>query len=236
LHASIFDAVNDSRRNTSPYSDPRPRTSRGWLHNRLRRTQQRNTSWSHYTRRFQTNARRELTQDLAQIPEGQGKADGVIVGKPVAARFWALTQPPDGANSTLPPFIPGSQPGDYQFINTTSLNTKHNQTINKTVHTTQTTKKPPNFAPADFTHGRNISVRPGTRWTNFRPEPPPQLTSDEYNKESQTKNQSLGFQLPARLAPGANPDWNPSGRQHSGLLGTKSHRPRRWTFQPPRLP
>jgi hypothetical protein len=59
---------------------------------------------------FQTTLDAELEQDLAQIPEGQNKADGVTVGQKVAAQILAFRST-EGANVTLPPYIPGN----YQF-------------------------------------------------------------------------------------------------------------------------
>jgi membrane-associated phospholipid phosphatase len=105
---------------------------------------------------FQTALDTELQQDLAQIPEGQDKTDGVTVGQSVAAQILAFRNT-DGANVTPPTFIPGNQPGDYQFT-------------------------PPNFPTPDFTQWAQVTPFAIARADEFRPGPPPQLTSDEYTK------------------------------------------------------
>jgi hypothetical protein len=59
----------------------------------------------------------------------------------------------DGSNITSPPFKPGSAAGDYPLT-------------------------PPNFAPAEFRPG--VALFALGRADEFRPAPPPQLTSEEY--------------------------------------------------------
>ena len=93
--------------------------------------------------RSQTTLDAELQQDLAQIPEGQDKTDGVTVGETVAAQILAFRST-DGASTTPPPFIPGNQPGDYQFT-------------------------PPNFAPADFTQWPQVTPFALRALMNFVP-------------------------------------------------------------------
>jgi len=104
----------------------------------------------------------ELEQDLAQIPEGQNKADGVTVGQKVAAQILAF-RGTDGANVTLPPNVPGN----YKFT-------------------------PPNFIPADFIQWPQVTPFALARADEFRPWPPPQLTSEEYTRTFD-EVKSLGF-------------------------------------------
>jgi hypothetical protein len=111
---------------------------------------------------FQTTLDAELEQDLAQIPEGQNKADGVTVGQKVAAPILAF-RGTDGANVTLPPYVPGN----YQFT-------------------------PPNFIPADFIQWPQVTPFALARADEFRPWPPPQLTSEEYTRTFD-EVKSLGF-------------------------------------------
>jgi hypothetical protein len=111
---------------------------------------------------FQTTLDAELEQDLAQIPEGQNKADGVTVGQKVAAQILAF-RGTDGANVTLPPNVPGN----YQFT-------------------------PPNFIPADFIQWPQVTPFALARADEFRPWPPPQLTSEEYTRTFD-EVKSLGF-------------------------------------------
>ncbi len=51
---------------------------------------------------------------------------------------------------------------------------------------------PPNFAPADFTQWPQVTPFAIARVDEFRPGPPPQLTSDEYTKVF-NEVMSLGF-------------------------------------------
>src|SRR5260370_28905859 len=155
LHASIFDAVNNIDGTYSPYL---VRLSDVW---RLASQPAAAGQAAHDVLvtlypTFQATLDAELQQDLAQIPEGQDKADGVTVGQKIAAEILSFRST-DGANVTLPPYIPGNQPGDYQLT-------------------------PPNFAPADFIHLRQVSPFALARADEFRPGPPPRLTREEYTR------------------------------------------------------
>ena len=103
---------------------------------------------------FQSNLDEQLQQDLAQIAEGQDKTDGIAVGETVAAQILAFRKE-DGANVTPPPFKAGTDAGEYQLT-------------------------PPNFAPADFTQWPTVTPFALARADEFRPSPPPRLTSDAY--------------------------------------------------------
>jgi len=155
LHASIFDAVNNIDGTYSPYlvrlSDvsqlaSQPAAADQAAHDVL---------VALYPT-FQATLDAELQQDLARIPAGQDRADGVIVGQKVAAQILAFRST-DGANVTLPPFISENQPGDYQLT-------------------------PPNFAAADFIQWPQVTPFALARADEFRPGPPPHLTSEEYTR------------------------------------------------------
>jgi len=73
----------------------------------------------------------------------------------------------DGSAATPPPFVPNTQPGDYQLT-------------------------PPNFAPADFIQWPQVTPFALAHANEFRPDPPPHLTSDEYTR-SFDEVKSLGF-------------------------------------------
>jgi len=165
LHASIFDAVNNIEGTFSPYlvrlSDVSRRASQPAAADQAAH----DVLVALYPS-FQTTLDAELQQDLAQIPEGQDKTDGVTVGQTVAAQILAARST-DGANVTPPAFIPGNQPGDYQFT-------------------------PPNFPPADFTQWPQVTPFALARADEFRPAPPPQLTSEEYTRVF-NEVKSLGF-------------------------------------------
>jgi membrane-associated phospholipid phosphatase len=155
LHASIFDAVNNIDGAYSPYLVRLSNVSRRASQPAAADQSAHDVLVALYPA-FQTTLDAELQQDLAQIPEGQDKTEGVAVGQTVAAQILAF-RGTDGASVTPPPFIPGTQPGEYQFT-------------------------PPNFAPADFTQWPQVTPFALARADEFRPGPPPQLTSDEYTE------------------------------------------------------
>src|SRR2546430_9732295 len=115
---------------------------------------------------FQALLDTELEQDLALLPDNERKAQGVAVGQAVAGQLLAARSA-DGANVTPPPYVPGSQPGDYQLT-------------------------PPNFAPADFTQWPQVTPFALEQANEFRPGPPPALTSGLYT-EVFNEVKSLGF-------------------------------------------
>src|SRR3984957_8229493 len=155
LHASIFDAVNNIDGTYSPYLVRLSNVSRLASQPAAADQSAHDVLVALYPA-FQTTLDAELKRDLAQIQEGQDKADGITVGQTVAAQILAFRSN-DGANVNPPPYDPGNQPGDYQFT-------------------------PPNFAPADFTQWPQVTPFALARADEFRPGPPPQLTSDEYTR------------------------------------------------------
>src|SRR6202047_5424613 len=104
---------------------------------------------------FQTTLDQQYDQSLAQIPDGADKTTGIDVGKAVARATLALRSD-DGSAATPIPFVFGNAPGDYQST-------------------------PPNFPkqPA-FTHWSRVTPFALERAKQFRPGPPPALTSAEY--------------------------------------------------------
>src|SRR5437763_1798839 len=56
----------------------------------------------------------QLASELATIPNGMGKQQGIQVGNVVATRLLAM-RATDGSAVTPPPFVPGNQPGHYQL-------------------------------------------------------------------------------------------------------------------------
>jgi membrane-associated phospholipid phosphatase len=155
LHVSIFDAVNNIDGTYSPYMVRLSNVSRLASQPAAADQAAHDVLVALYPA-FQTVLDAELQQDLAQIPEGQDKTDGVTVGQTVAAHILAFRST-DGANLTPPLFIPIILPGNYQLT-------------------------PPNFAPADFTQWPQVTPFALARADEFRPGPPPQLPSDEYTR------------------------------------------------------
>jgi len=109
----------------------------------------------------------ELQQSLAQIPDGERKTQGVIVGEAVADRVLAL-RGHDGSDAQPIPYVFGNAPGDYQST-------------------------PPNFPPQpQFTHWSRVTPFAIERADQFRPGSPPALTSDEYS-DAFNQIKSLGI-------------------------------------------
>jgi len=153
LHAAIFDAVNNIDRDFEPYAVRHTHVSPRASAEAAADQAAHDVLISLYPA-FAVTLDSELQQDLAQIPYGRDKADGIEEGKDVAAAILALRSN-DGSAAVLPPFVPKSQPGSYQLT-------------------------PPNFAPADFIQWPQVTPFALARANEFRPGPPPQLTSEEY--------------------------------------------------------
>jgi len=104
---------------------------------------------------FQAMLDAQLQQSLAQIPDGAHKADGIILGQIAADGILALRSN-DGSNAPPIPYVFGSAPGDYQST-------------------------PPNFPQQpQFTHWSHVTPFALERADQFRPGPPPDLTSERY--------------------------------------------------------
>jgi PAP2 superfamily len=91
---------------------------------------------------------------LAQIGSGEHVDRGIRFGNAVAQAVLAA-RAADGATATPPAFIPGTGPGEYQLT-------------------------PPAFAPAGFTQTPHVTPFVLDTPSQFRPAPPPALTSTKY--------------------------------------------------------
>jgi len=91
---------------------------------------------------------------LAMIPNGADKQQGIQVGDAVAAKILQL-RANDGSAVVPPPFTPGTQPGNYRST-------------------------PPNFPTPVFTTWGQVTPFVLKSGSQFRPEPPPALTSEAY--------------------------------------------------------
>lgn len=90
---------------------------------------------------------------LAAIPDGQAKTDGIAVGRFVAEQTL-IQRATDGANA-LVTLVPGTNPGDWR-------------------------PAPPGFAPAQTPQWPNVTPFALDSGSQFRPPPPPSLTSAAY--------------------------------------------------------
>jgi membrane-associated phospholipid phosphatase len=93
---------------------------------------------------------------LAMIPNGADKQDGIQVGDAVAAKILQL-RANDGSAVVPAPFVPGMAPGNYR-------------------------PTPPNFPTPVFTTWGQVTPFVLKSGSQFRPEPPPALTSAAYAK------------------------------------------------------
>src|SRR6476646_5652976 len=113
LHAAIYDAVNNIVGQFTPYlvrlADVSPLTSQPAAADQAAH----DVLVSLYPA-FQTTLDAELAQDLAQIPDGKPKTDGMAVGQTVAAQILAF-RANDGSGVTPPPYKPKNIPGYYQL-------------------------------------------------------------------------------------------------------------------------
>src|ERR1700746_1331329 len=153
LHVAMYDAINNIDGRFSPYLVRLSNISRKASEPAAADQAAHDVLVALYPA-FQSNLDEQLQQDLAQIADGQDKTDGIAVGETVAAQILAFRKE-DGANVTPPPFKAGTDAGDYQLT-------------------------PPNFAPADFTQWPTVTPFALARADEFRPSPPPRLTSDAY--------------------------------------------------------
>jgi hypothetical protein len=107
----------------------------------------------------------QLSSSLASVPNGYHKFEGVRVGEAVANALLAL-RGDDGAANAQPVFVPGTLPGDYQLT-------------------------PPAFAQPVFTQWPTVRPFALRAASQFRPGPPPALTSKAYT-DAFKELQSLG--------------------------------------------
>jgi PAP2 superfamily len=155
LHASIYDAVNAIDRTHKSYLVQLTRVSRFASQDAAADAAAHAVLVALYPN-FQTTLDAQLQQLLAQIPDGADKAEGITIGQTVAERILALRSN-DGSASAPIPFIFGTDPGDYQST-------------------------PPNFPKQpQFTHWSHVTPFALERANQFRPGPPPTLTSDTYS-------------------------------------------------------
>src|SRR5882757_977002 len=152
LHAAIYDAVNAIDRTHKPYLVQLTEVPRFASQDGAASAAAYAVLITLYPD-FQTMLDAQLQQSLAQVPDGADKAEGISIGQAVANRILALRSN-DGSASAPIPFIFGTAPGDYQST-------------------------PPNLPPQpQFTHWSRVTPFALQSANQFRPGPPPALTSD----------------------------------------------------------
>jgi hypothetical protein len=152
LHAAIYDAVVSITRDApaSVFSVNAPRSARA---DAAAATAGHDTLVVLYPK-WKAALDQLLASELATIPGGAGKQQGIQVGQAVAARLIAI-RADDGSAATAQPFVPGNQPSYYQLT-------------------------PPKFAAPVFTNWGNVTPFVLDSAAQFRPGPPPALTSQAY--------------------------------------------------------
>jgi len=154
MHAAIYDAVNAIDKTHKPYLVDLLEVSRDASQEAAAAAAAHEVLVALYAPlRAQLDG--ELEQALARIPDGDDKTTSIRIGRSVADRILALRSN-DGSNAKPIPYIFGSAPGDYQST-------------------------PPNVSPQpQFTHWPRVTPFALQGANQFRPNPPPALTSDAY--------------------------------------------------------
>lgn len=155
LHAAIYDAITNIEPHFNPYVVHLPELPRNASTVAAADAAAHDVLVSLYPT-FRASLDAELQQDLARLPADERTNQGIAVGQNIAAQLLAI-RANDGASATPPPYVPGTQPGDYQLT-------------------------PPNFASADFTQWPQVTPFALTKADQFRPASPPVLTSSDYTK------------------------------------------------------
>ncbi len=163
LHAAIYDAIVSITRDAPPYlfSVNAPSTARP----DAAAAEAGHDILAALYPRWKAALDQQLASELATIPDGAGKQQGIQVGQAVAARLITV-RTDDGSATTLLPFVPGNQPGDYQLT-------------------------PPKFAAPVFTTWDNVTPFVLNNAAQFRPGPPPAVTS-QADAQALNEVESLG--------------------------------------------
>ena len=156
LHAAIYDSVVSITRDGPSYlfAVPAPRSARVDAaaaeagHDALV------ALYPNLNSNLQAAVNQLLADELAAIPDGASKQQGINVGDEVAARLLAA-RANDRSAATPPPFVAGTQPGDFRPV-------------------------PPSFAAPVFTGWANITPFVLESAKQFRPEPQAAVTSAAY--------------------------------------------------------
>jgi membrane-associated phospholipid phosphatase len=152
LHAAIYDSVVSITRDGSPYLIAEPAAHSANVD--AAAAQAGHDVLAMLYPAFQNELDTQLANQLAAIPDGKPKQQGVQVGRDVAGRLVAL-RADDGSAAPPPPFIAGSQPGDYR-------------------------PTPPAFPAPVFTGWATVRPFVLDSASEFRPAPPPAVTTAEY--------------------------------------------------------
>ena len=157
MHAAIYDAVNAIDGSHKPYFVHLTGVSPDASQDAAAAQAAHDVLASLYPT-FQLTLDNELKDSLAQIPDGTAKTDGISIGTTVAGKILDL-RTNDGADAPLIPYVFGTAPGDYQST------------------------PPNNPKQPQFTHWSHVTPFALDRADQFRPGPPPALTSKTYSDD-----------------------------------------------------
>ena len=152
VHAAIYDAVNAIDRTHEPYRIS-VRAPRGASETAAADAAARTALDGLYPSQ-QNLVDADYAAEIAHVADGPAKTKGIQLGEQVAGKLLAI-RASDGSNLAPPPFVAGTNPGDYR-------------------------PTPPNFPAAVFTTWGQVTPFVLARADQFRPAPPPALTSDAY--------------------------------------------------------
>jgi membrane-associated phospholipid phosphatase len=152
LHAAIYDAVNSIDRTHEPYLIS-VRAPRGASETAAADAAAHSALVGLYPAQ-QSSLDADYTAELAKVPDGPAKDKGVRLGEQVASDLLAI-RANDGSSVIPTPFVAGTNPGDYR-------------------------PTPPNFPAPVFTTWGQVTPFVLDSGDQFRPAPPPALTSTAY--------------------------------------------------------
>jgi hypothetical protein len=152
MHAAIYDAVNSIDRSHQPYMIS-VRAPRGASETAAADAAAHTVLVDLYPAQ-QSALDTDLAAELANVPDGPAKVTGLRAGAEVARGLLAI-RADDGSTVAAPPFVPGTNPGDYR-------------------------PTPPNLATAVFTTWGQVTPFVLESADQFRPIAPPALTSTAY--------------------------------------------------------
>jgi hypothetical protein len=155
LHAAIYDAVNNIDRTHRPYLVSFTGVSRKASEAAAVDAAAHDVLVTLYPA-FQATLDTQLKQMLAAIPSGTHKDHGIKLGGMVADAILDARSD-DGSSVTPAPFVFGSGPGKFQST-------------------------PPNFSAPQFTEWSRVTPFALLSASQFRPGPPPELTSARYSR------------------------------------------------------
>jgi hypothetical protein len=153
MHAAIYDAVNSIDRKHRPYRFELSEVPRDASKEAAAAAAAHKVLVVLYPN-FKATLDTELQESLSQICDGPDKEQGVRIGQIVGTKVLKLRSQ-DGSQAQPTPFVFGDDPGDFQ-------------------------SPPPNFPKPQFTNWSHVTPFALRRANQFRPGPPPALTSERY--------------------------------------------------------